>query len=164
MIATTRMGLSSRTVAGRPVPDWVMRSCRLFLCARCSRPVRICRSCDRGQCYCSNRRCALLARLFARRRYRADHQATRSGRRRHAARQVGYRLRVELTKLGMQVVTDHPSTSAPASLIVGLDATRFETAEHDDSDTRVGDTTKDRGPCDFCGQTCGPFMHVWSYW
>jgi len=64
----------------------------------------------------------------------------------------------------MQVVTEHPSTPAPSSLTLGLDATHFETTDDHESITQPTHPAQESGPCDFCSQPCGPFTHVWSYW
>jgi hypothetical protein len=65
---------------------------RFFLCARCRAQALICRSCDRGQMYCSVD-CAQEARrtrqCAANKRYQASHR----GRIRHAARAQRYRAR-----------------------------------------------------------------------
>jgi len=71
-----------------PLPD----SHRAFRCARCWSAVSICRSCDRGNRYCS-RACAGASRqeslLSAGRRY----QESPVGRASHARRQAAYRQR-----------------------------------------------------------------------
>ncbi len=56
-----------------------VESQRLFRCDDCDRSASICRSCDRGQRYCS-RDCARQARLKAHREANRRYQATARGR------------------------------------------------------------------------------------
>lgn len=126
---------------------------RLFFCAHCNRRVAICASCDYGNRYCPQRPCAEQARREAKRRYRADYQRTRDGRRTHARAQMRYRLRLNLQK-----VTDHPSPRPAPSTTVQSNQAREE--ELVDVDTPVPPPVRER--CHFCGAACGPFMHRWT--
>lgn len=64
----------------------------MFRCARCGELVTICRPCDRGNIYCSNG-CAEIRRLESTRKAAKTYQATDRGARRHALRQMRYRMR-----------------------------------------------------------------------
>jgi hypothetical protein len=66
-------------------------SARLFLCKRCRDQMLICSHCDCGHVYCD--RCAEAARRQRQREAGKRYQATRKGRRAHAARQCAYRAR-----------------------------------------------------------------------
>jgi hypothetical protein len=66
-------------------------SARLFLCKRCRDQMLICSRCDRGHVYCDG--CAEAARRQGQREAGKRYQATRKGRRAHAARQCAYRAR-----------------------------------------------------------------------
>jgi len=70
----------------------VEQSHRLFLCGCCLAQVQVCRSCDRGQRYCSPQ-CAAQARRQRQREAGQRYQRTERGRQRHAARQHAYRQR-----------------------------------------------------------------------
>lgn len=72
-------------------------SARIFNCPRCYRQRIICRSCDRGNRYCSES-CAGAARQEGLRRARRRFQQSCSGRDRHRAAQKRYRQR----KLALQ--------------------------------------------------------------
>ena len=65
---------------------------RMFLCARCSAQVVICRACDRGHIYCS-RACSGQARRASLRAAGRRYQASRAGRFAHAERSRRYRAR-----------------------------------------------------------------------
>jgi hypothetical protein len=129
----------------------VADSYRPFLCLWCGRQVRICASCDWGQRYCPDAPCGGEARNHAKRRYRADYQRTRKGRRAHAQSQLRYRVRLLAKK-----VTDHPSPAVSASVNIAKVETLQETA---DVDHPV--KTEARVRCDSCGVLCGPFVHRW---
>ena len=99
---------------------------RRFRCALCGVLALVCRFCDRGQIYCAHE-CSQIARRDSLRRASVRHQASREGRRNHAARQTHYReSRRELQKVTHQgppspsvsllpAVTGHSvSQSAPA--------------------------------------------------
>jgi hypothetical protein len=67
-------------------------SARLFLCARCAVPVRLCSRCDRGQRYCTPS-CSNTARRTAQREAARRYQRSRNGRMVHAARSRRWRIR-----------------------------------------------------------------------
>ena len=67
-------------------------SARLFLCARCSVQVLLCRRCDRGNRYCGLA-CRLAARAEARRQAAERYQCSMGGRRAHAQRSRRWRQR-----------------------------------------------------------------------
>ena len=85
-----------------------VESQRLFRCEHCDRGVSICRSCDRGQRYCS-RDCSRQARLKAHREANRRYQATARGRELHRRRQARYRAR-------RQAVTDHSVRRRPTTV------------------------------------------------
>ena len=66
---------------------------RLFLCRRCAALVQVCRSCDRGQSYCSTA-CRRAARTDSVRAARKRYDASPAGRAHHADRQRAYRSRL----------------------------------------------------------------------
>jgi len=70
----------------------MLRSARLFLCARCRAQVLLCSHCDRGQVYCT-RACSLAARRERRRHTAKRYQDSRNGRLKHAARTACWRKR-----------------------------------------------------------------------
>ena len=75
---------------------------RRFRCALCGVLALVCRFCDRGQIYCAHE-CSVTARRESLRRASVRHQASREGRRNHAARQTRYReSRRELQKVTHQ--------------------------------------------------------------
>jgi len=75
---------------------------RRFRCALCGVLALVCRFCDRGQIYCAHE-CSQIARRESLRRASVRHQASREGRRNHAARQTHYReSRRELQKVTHQ--------------------------------------------------------------
>ena len=92
------------------------------------------------------------------RRYRADHQKTHQGALRHAAAQSRYRQRF-VARL-RQKVTDHPSPPLKISPNMSdgkQKATHMEDKENAETPRSPGGTTQ----CDFCGRSCGPFIHRW---
>jgi Na+-translocating ferredoxin:NAD+ oxidoreductase RnfC subunit len=79
---------------------------RLFYCARCGSLVRLCRSCNRGQRYCS-KACSQAARIELLRETRRRYQQTARGRELHAARQQAYRRRRTSTRPVARSETGH---------------------------------------------------------
>ncbi len=82
-------------IRNMPEPE----SHRLFLCDLCSRQVSICKSCDRGNRYCSSV-CSHTARREAQRAAKRRYQSTPRGRELHRARQARYRSRQRVTDQG----------------------------------------------------------------
>jgi hypothetical protein len=155
----------------------------LFLCKRCRDQVLICSYCDRGHVYCDG--CAEVARRQSRREAGKRYQATRKGRRAHAARQCVYRARRnEVTR-----------QRAPADVIGPADAAAYAKRSSDPNQTnlcgRRGPAERSdiqrsekevthhgsrRGPaddfvpadaaatrfshCDWCGRRCSPFIRL----
>ena len=70
----------------------MLRSARLFLCARCRDQVLLCSHCDRGQLYCSPA-CSMAGRRELRRLTAKRYQDSRRGRLKHAARTAFWRSR-----------------------------------------------------------------------
>ena len=68
------------------------RGDRLFSCERCGALVSICRTCDRGNRYCS-RQCSRASRAESSRRSNARYRRTPIGRRNQRRRQKAYRAR-----------------------------------------------------------------------
>lgn len=81
-------------------------SSRLYYCMLCHQQAIVCPRCDRGQIYCS-RECCRKARTVSLKIVRARYQSTLKGRRKHAARQAAYRMRL------YQKVTDQGSLFSP---------------------------------------------------
>ena len=157
--------------------DHICDSYREFECGYCGREIRICRCCDDGQLYCPDGECASRARELKVPGYRANYEQTRKGKKAHAKRQMRYRNRRELALIvGMQVVTDHPSTFSPSSSTVP----RIENEEFEDDEAPIESSStqtelgfEHRSPpicstsaelvrCDVCGRFCRPFVHRWS--
>ena len=89
---------------------------RLVSCARCRKQLRLCPRCDRGQRFCSDG-CADLARRERQRAASARYQASRRGRRLHAASQGRYRDRCATDQLVAQKVTDGSVTQRSSGAI-----------------------------------------------
>ena len=70
----------------------MLRSARLFLCARCRDQVLLCSHCDHGQLYCSPA-CSFAGRHERRRETAQRYQRSRGGRLKHAARTACWRSR-----------------------------------------------------------------------
>ncbi len=92
----------------------VGNSTRMFNCGRCHRLVQICRSCDRGNRYCSPR-CSDDARRESVRDAGRRYRQTEAARRKNAARQRRYRER-RARQRREEGATDSPVTqrSRPA--------------------------------------------------
>lgn len=75
-----------------------MEEQRAFHCTECGQFTAICRSCDRGQKYCTPQ-CSKQGRLKAVRAASRRYQKTRQGKHQHAARQARYRQKEELRKI-----------------------------------------------------------------
>ena len=70
----------------------MLRSARLFLCARCRDQVLLCSHYDHGQLYCG-RACSAASRHERRREVAQRYQRSRGGRLKHAARSACWRAR-----------------------------------------------------------------------
>jgi len=88
---------------------------RLLNCARCGVPVWVCRSCDRGQRYCS-RQCSEQSRHESVREAGRRYQCGRVGRFAHARRAKVYRQRVR-----QKIVTHQGSQQRAADAVLGAD-------------------------------------------
>jgi len=120
--------------------------CRLFLCARCRKQVRICPRCDRGQIYCPDG-CAKIARRHSLREAGRRYQQSRQGRFKQAERIRRFRLRKQnVTHQGSESVAEHdllPANSAKVDKRVVLP-----------DQTSPLDTLR----CHFCGCSCSDFV------
>lgn len=85
---------------------------RRFRCALCGVLALVCRFCDRGQIYCAHQ-CSQIARRESLRRASVRHQASKEGRRNHAARQTRYRE----SRRKLQKVT-HQGPPFPSALLL----------------------------------------------
>lgn len=101
---------------------------RRFRCKQCSQSANVCRSCDRGQVYCSDE-CRAEARKEQNRR--AGEKYRRSAEAREKARLRQRRCRARRS------VTQHPATSAASVSIPNTKRGRVDRNPHRD--------------CDFCG-------------
>lgn len=121
-------------------------TCRLFLCARCRKQVRICRRCDRGQIYCPDG-CAKIARRHSLREAGRRYQQSRQGRFKQAERIRRFRLRKQnVTHQGSESVAEHdllPTNSAKVDKRVVLT-----------TQTSSLNTLR----CHFCGCSCSDFV------
>ena len=121
-------------------------SARLFLCARCRVQVVICRSCDRGQVYCSET-CSQIRRTERQRQANARYAKTRVGQQNNAKRQAHYRARKrEQEALIPEIVTDHGS--APCEVADTLVRCPMSSA-HKPPQQQPTDRY-----CHFCNQCC----------
>lgn len=123
---------------------------RYFLCARCRLQVLVCRSCDRGQIYCSSD-CSVASRKESLRRASRTYQRSRLGARNHARRQRRYRAR-------QKKVTHHgsPPVSLLAACLAALLVVRCLRARGLVFDTKpetsASTTANDSPCCHFCGR------------
>ena len=92
------------TVSGEPVL-LLARCCRG---SGCQKIFYLCKSCNRGQCYCSSK-CRALARRLQHRRASARYQQTPEGRLGHCDCQRAYRERLR-SRSAPRSVTDPSST------------------------------------------------------
>lgn len=111
LLASARSRTKARRLSQRKAAN---NGHRLFLCAQCSTPVRLCRSCDRGQRSCSAA-CSAALRTTTLRRSGNYYQSTERGRARHAARQRAYRLRNKAAALIPAPVPSPPMPLAPTA-------------------------------------------------
>ena len=147
----------------------MVKSHRLFVCARCGCQVCICTLCDRGNVYCS-KFCAGLARTCNLREAGRRYQQTRAGRRNHAARQQSYQLRQrkkvthqgphkDLTEIRPGADTAKESIKQPA-------VTEEVPREHDvqsvskNNETQTTGGKKAETTCHFCFGSCGEFTRL----
>ena len=98
------------------------KSYRLYSCRRCARQVRICGSCDRGNCYCAEG-CAQICRRETWCRAARRYQQSYRGALKHAARQRAWRWRQQ------KKVTHQGSLAEAAALIVVSSSTLTPTQE-----------------------------------
>ena len=123
--------------------------CRVFNCARCQSEVVICRSCDRGNRYCSP--CAPAARAEKRRQAGALYQKTEAGRLNHKVRQEQYRNRLA------EKVTHHGDLGTALgenSAVAILEGGQESRDEHGEEPPEEPEPPPQRR-CDFCGRWCG---------
>jgi hypothetical protein len=114
----------------------------MYTCSHCQTLAVICRSCDRGNIYCSEE-CAAKKRRESWRASSKRYQATFAGKVKHAARQERYREAVK------EKVTQQ-GTHVEAS-VVSLETTTETEAPH-----LVPDYA--RLQCTLCGVWCGLFV------
>lgn len=125
---------------------------RCFYCAHCSRFVRLCSRCDRGQVTCGAQCRALRRRAFVRaagRRY----QRTRRGRRLHAARQHRWRERAA------KKVTHPRSTRArEAPSFPPRARTPVRAGQEIRPEAQPARALASPLRCDRCGRACAPLV------
>jgi hypothetical protein len=121
---------------------------RLRRCRACNAAFVICRSCDRGQCYCSPE-CRAAARREQRRRANRRHQHSPEGRLDHRDRQREYRKRCAQRR-----VTD---TSSLAVASLGNIATCAPESEN--TIVRVGFSASSLG----CRVFANGQRHCWAH-
>jgi hypothetical protein len=120
-------------------------SARLFLCRSCRRQVIVCRCCDRGQVYCPDG-CAGEARRQSLRAAGQRYQRTLRGRRKHAARSLGWRARQR------QRVTHQGSPPPPPGDLLSIDATAIPR----DDPVLTEPSRRTMKHCHWCGRRCLP--------
>ena len=87
---------------------------RLFNCKRCRRQVVLCRSCNRGQAYCS-RACSARSRSERRREARGRYRRTERGRETGRNRQRRYRIRqADLARAAARAAAPETAAGAPS--------------------------------------------------
>lgn len=128
----------------------MLPSARFFLCALCHKQCVVCRSCDRGQRYCS-KACSEIRRKELQRESNQRYAATRAGRHNNAKRQSDSRARERAKKDDVaEIVTDQGSA----------DLEQTDTLERDRSDSI--NKPKSHQPtdmrCHFCSQCCDPLL------
>jgi hypothetical protein len=96
-----------------PPPEWGLH--RVFRCLKCECMVKVCRSCDRRQRYCSQE-CALAARASSLRAAGRKYQSTDAGRQKNAQRQARWRARQRGQERGRSASSvTHPQAVLAAS-------------------------------------------------
>ena len=156
----------------------MVKSHRLFICARCGCQVLICTRCDRGNVYCSEF-CADLARSRGLRESGSRYQQTRVGRQKHAARQQRYQFRQlkivthqgphkDLAEIRPGADTAKKSTKQPAVQEEEPHEHDVQLVSHDATQTTGGQKAKTIH-CHFCCRPCGSFARLeplrrWRTW
>lgn len=127
-------------------------SYRLFNCALCSRQVRLCRRCDRGNIYCSEA-CSSARRRASLRLAGKRYQKTLLGRLHHAARQARFRLKQK------EKVTHHGTQKSDGHgfLTKITEQGTFTPAREEEMQTQGNDH------CHHCGRWCGSFARL-KFW
>lgn len=132
---------------------------RLYNCARCARPVQICRRCDRGNVYCAGT-CAAVRRRESLLRAGRRYQLSLRGACRHAARQRAWRARQahKVTHQGSPVAR-FTATVTPPSI-----ASRGEVSHGDtmqvESRSLLLHRTQTASRCNFCARALSPFARL----
>ena len=121
-------------------------SARLFNCARCNALTIVCRTCDRGQRYCSSK-CRAKARRDSQRRATRKYQNTRRGRHANAERQQRYRERQR------NKVTHQGSVDPSVSAVLPDRANKLT-----EPVSVVKRTPSSDLHCHFCHRTCSSFL------
>lgn len=127
-------------------------SYRIFNCVLCAAQVILCRSCDRGNQYCSDT-CAKEQRRRSNLRAGMRYQRTFAGRRAHASRQQRYRQRVaakekKVTQQGSAPLSECASKSMVAAV-------------HEKP--AIERTLREAIRCHQCGRECGQFARF-EFW
>lgn len=128
----------------------MLPSARFFLCARCREQVVICRSCDRGQLYCS-KTCSHSSRLEQQRQANIRYAKTRAGQLNNAKRQAHQRARVrEQEACVEEIVTDQGSApdEVPDTLVRHPVSSGRKPLKQQPTDMH----------CNFCSQHCDPLL------
>lgn len=129
---------------------------RLFFCARCRRRTLVCRSCDRGQRYCS-RSCSRASHQESNRRAARAYQRSPLGARNHARRQARYRARKKkVTHQGSRPLPRRAACVAAAPLARLLRAVRalLDVKRHADGSPAASGSPR----CHFCGRLASEFV------
>ena len=149
-------------------------SYRLFTCARpeCHALVCLCRSCDRGDHYCSEG-CSKQARVISLRRSSALYQLSEVGRANHKARQQRLLIRRDEKKMTQQGPPPALETPPSGSMVTADAAVvaKLAPVTPEDSHDGTNDTASAARPfaghispaaprCTRCGRPCGPFARV----
>lgn len=141
---------------------------RLFNCARCSRQVRLCSPCDRGNHYCAED-CAAEARRESVREAGLRYRRSAAGRARGAVRQKRHRLKRQAASLRKPTVTHHGSAPRPENgkgepSIAPVEDAPTTTEEIGLRVARRATTSRrlrgEPARCDFCGCSVGPFTRL----
>lgn len=135
-------------------------------CMECGCPFHLCRSCDRGQCYCSER-CRRAARERSLRRARRKYAHSEKGRLSNCYRQRRHRERrrnVLESLADQKSVTDHSSHRDDVAILLTHEVDHFGPRSHaahrivSAPHARTADTEDDDGGqrgeprCHLCGR------------
>lgn len=128
----------------------MLPSARFYLCALCRKQVVVCRRCDHGQRYCSQK-CSRQRRSERQREAKARYANSRAGRHNNAERQRRFRARLlDHNPVNSKTVTDQGSAlGGPTdNLVLDQFGSNYEPSKRQPTDMR----------CYHCRQCCDPLL------